>query len=45
MAVFLYYRQMAVKIFGGTTGDLSGWFTQTCELMAAMAALFVCRCA
>ena len=45
MAVFLYYRQMAVKIFGGTTGDLSGWFTQTCELVAAMAALFVCRCA
>lgn len=29
----LYYRRMAMKHFGGTTGDLAGWFTQTCELV------------
>ena len=33
----LYYRRMAVKNFGGITGDLSGWFTQTCELVTAAA--------
>jgi adenosylcobinamide-GDP ribazoletransferase len=44
LTLALYYR-MAVTVFGGITGDLSGWFTQTCELVAAMAALFVCRCA
>lgn len=34
-AVFAYYRHMALKYFGGTTGDLSGWFLCVCE--AAMA--------
>ena len=38
----LYYRRMAMKHFGGTTGDLAGWFTQTCELVTGgvMAAVF-----
>ena len=35
LAVFWYYRRIAVRQFGGTTGDLSGWFTQCCELAAA----------
>lgn len=44
LAVLFYYRRMAVKNFGGTTGDLSGWFTQTCELAAALAVIAACRC-
>ena len=32
-AIFLYYRQMAVKTFGGVSGDLAGWFLQMCELL------------
>ena len=32
----LYYRKMAMRDFGGITGDLSGWFTQTCELVTAL---------
>ena len=35
LAVFGYYKRMAVRQFGGTTGDLSGWFTQCCELVTA----------
>ena len=40
----LYYRHMAVKNFGGTTGDLSGWFTQSCELLTAAVVIIVCKC-
>ena len=29
----LYYRRMAMKNFGGVTGDLSGWYSQTMELL------------
>lgn len=29
--VFVYYRYMALKYFGGTTGDLSGCFICLCE--------------
>ena len=37
--VFLYYRRMCEKDFGGLSGDLAGWFLQTEELwmLAAMA--------
>ena len=31
-AVTLYYRHMAYKQFGGVTGDLAGWYSQTLEL-------------
>lgn len=31
--VFGYYHHMAMKNFGGTTGDLAGWFLSICELM------------
>lgn len=30
---FIFYYKMAMKEFGGTTGDLAGWFLQTCELV------------
>ncbi|MBQ8536396.1 MAG: adenosylcobinamide-GDP ribazoletransferase [Clostridia bacterium] len=28
----LYYRRMALKHFGGVTGDLAGWYLQTTEM-------------
>ena len=31
LLVFAYYRHMAMKYFGGTTGDLAGFFLCTCE--------------
>lgn len=31
-AVFLYYRRLCEKTFGGLSGDLAGWFVQTSEL-------------
>lgn len=30
--IFLYYRLISYKKFGGVTGDLAGWFTQLAEL-------------
>ena len=27
-----YYEKTAKREFGGTTGDLAGWFLQLCEL-------------
>jgi len=30
--VFIYYRYMSYKQFGGITGDLAGYFLQICEL-------------
>lgn len=35
--VFIYYRYMADKYFGGTTGDLAGYFLQCCELAVVLA--------
>lgn len=32
LLVFLYYRSMARRLFGGISGDLAGWFLQTAEL-------------
>ena len=37
---FWYYRKTAYKEFGGTTGDLCGWFLQICELSVPAAAVF-----
>ena len=34
-AVLLFYYRTATRMFGGTTGDLAGWFLQLCELTAA----------
>ncbi len=39
--VFGYYRYMSYKNFGGTTGDLCGFFLQVCELMMALAVVVV----
>ena len=30
--LFLYYRRMSYREFGGITGDLAGWFMELCEL-------------
>ena len=39
---FFWYRYIATKHFGGTTGDLAGWFLSKCELwMLAAAAVAV----
>ncbi len=38
-AVFLYYRWMSGRRFGGITGDLAGYFLQLCELMIAACAV------
>ena len=35
--VFLYYRRMCEKDFGGLSGDLAGWFLQTAELWMLLA--------
>lgn len=42
LASFFYYRHMAYKWFGGTTGDLAGYFLQVCEGMI-LAALVVVK--
>lgn len=34
--IFVYYRHMAMKYFGGTTGDLSGFFLCICEVGMAL---------
>ncbi len=34
-AVYGYYYHLAMKEFGGTTGDIAGFFVQVCELMTA----------
>ncbi len=35
--VFVWYRRMALKQFGGLSGDLAGWFVQTVELWMLIA--------
>lgn len=40
-ASFFWYHHMAMKEFGGTTGDLAGYFLQMAELLM-VAALAVC---
>lgn len=39
--IFFWYYHMAVKKFGGITGDLAGWFLQNCELAMAFAVMIV----
>ena len=40
--VFVRYYFVAKKQFGGTTGDLAGWFLQKCEIWM-LAALAACQ--
>ncbi len=39
--VFLYYRVMAYRQFGGITGDLAGYFLQLCEAAMALVTAIV----
>ncbi len=39
LLVFWYYYHMAMKYFGGTTGDLAGWFLSVCELVMPFACI------
>lgn len=43
LLVMAYYHHMAMKYFGGVTGDLSGWFLSICEavIMVVLAVLSV----
>lgn len=43
MIDFFAYRHMAYKKFGGITGDLAGFFLQTCELLMAAAVILGAR--
>ena len=36
LLVFWWYHYMALKYFGGTTGDLSGFFLCICEVVMAL---------
>ncbi|MCC8179616.1 MAG: adenosylcobinamide-GDP ribazoletransferase [Planctomycetes bacterium] len=40
IASFVLYRTVALRMFGGISGDVSGWFLQICEL-AGLAGLVV----
>ena len=37
LGAFVWYRAGVVRRFGGLSGDLSGWFVQTCELWMLVA--------
>ena len=39
IAVFIYYRVMSYRQFGGITGDLAGYFLTLCELCILLAAV------
>lgn len=41
--LFFYYRRMAMKYFGGTTGDLAGFFLCICEVGMALVLAVVCN--
>lgn len=38
LGIFLYYRWMSEKNFGGINGDLAGWFLQMAELLVMLGA-------
>ncbi len=40
-AVFVWYYRKAMKYFGGTTGDIAGYFLSICELVMLLAQVFV----
>lgn len=43
LLAFAYYHHMAMKQFGGITGDLAGFFLQTCELAMAFSVVLMQR--
>ena len=40
LVVFVWYRYLAAKHFGGISGDLAGWFLCRCEVWMLVAAAF-----
>ena len=36
LVIFVYYHHIAMKYFGGTTGDISGFFLCICEVGMAV---------
>lgn len=41
LLMFVYYHHIAIKQFGGMTGDLAGYFLQLCELFILAAVVLV----
>ncbi len=41
LSVFIYYKSMSKKKFGGITGDIAGYFLQICELSMAIGVVVV----
>ena len=41
LLVFIYYKVISKKNFGGITGDLAGYFLQICELVMALSVVFI----
>ena len=39
--MFWYYHHMSMKLFGGITGDLAGYFLQMCELVMAASVILI----
>ena len=42
LLIFAWYYHMAMKYFGGTTGDLSGYFLCLCELGMVWSLALLC---
>ena len=40
---YFFYKRMALRLFGGFTGDLAGWFLQVCELLLLAAVVITER--
>lgn len=40
---YFFYKRLALRQFGGFTGDLAGWFLQMCELLMLAAAVLTER--
>ena len=40
---YFFYKSMALRVFGGFTGDLAGWFLQVCELVMLAAVVLTER--
>lgn len=43
VGIWMYYRHMAYKRFGGITGDTAGWFVCICEVAMAVVLAFLSR--
>lgn len=41
LIVFIHYKVMSKKNFGGITGDLAGYFLQVCELVMALSVVLI----